>query len=130
MPDTRRQLLGQKVGSRFHHSTYIHYLFGVRVTRFATLDSPDVVRKFYYTTLAEKSSYQKTSEDDNEYFETFEYETRSRRDSYLESAYGLGVMVKTTPGYKKTNVAVMEYQYEKLPRACHPYNYYNDPWNI
>jgi mRNA-degrading endonuclease RelE of RelBE toxin-antitoxin system len=26
MPDTRRQLLGQKVGSRFHHSTYIHYL--------------------------------------------------------------------------------------------------------
>jgi hypothetical protein len=25
MPDTRRQLLGQKVGSRFHHSTYIHY---------------------------------------------------------------------------------------------------------
>jgi hypothetical protein len=36
MPDTRRQLLGQKVGSRFHHSTYIHYPNQVCLS----LDSP------------------------------------------------------------------------------------------
>jgi hypothetical protein len=50
MPDTRRQLLGQKVGSRFHHSTYIHYRLLVHIQSQRQYDPTLSERLFRYHT--------------------------------------------------------------------------------
>jgi hypothetical protein len=113
--------------------------FNVRVTRFMTTDSLDSIQKFYYKALVEDGPYRKDTRGGNRFTETFEYETKSKRaDMSLDNCYGFGVVVQTTSGYKRTNiaileyqnVAILEYQYEKIPRSCHPYNYYNNPWKI
>jgi hypothetical protein len=103
--------------------------FHVRVTRFVTLDSLNIVQKFYYTSLVEHGPYRKTS--GYGFSEIFEYDTKPKRPDFpLDSIYGFGVVVNITPGTKQTAVRIREYQYEKLSRACHLYNYYNDPWDL
>jgi len=107
-----------------------------RITRFVTSDSPDVVLQFYRATLVQRGPYllanhrymaviryglEQRIVDDGE-SGMFEYETsRDTTQSVHHNAEGYRVEIDTAPEAGWTTVQIIEYEYQGLGRACHPW---------
>jgi hypothetical protein len=111
--------------------------YGIRITRFATFDSPDVVLQFYTAALVEHGPYTLVDREhvaligeglsrrisDAGERGTFEDEipiTNAQFPAY-HFPQGYRVIINAAPEAEWTTVWIIEHQYEGLLRACHPW---------